>query len=416
MTLPAGRRAAVPVLAFALLLPAVADASTDEPESATRLEVGNWIANSVLEGTSQADTGGVRIDFAGRFDVDFEFDVDIDGVAVGSWTSTGEGTMVLDAPEGTATLEQQYLGAGELFTIGDEVSFSGTIDRSGVMQVAGQSIPVASSDVDPGMTINIVGSSCEEAWGDLDLAYEEGARGIGFAPDWIGPWFAVEQGSDDDPRADLIPGLNQLAADHEAFLVGRNADEFDDTAVDVVWDFIQRALPLLNEIRNLGECARRVFDADQLEWWETVLSTIVRNSILVIATTIDLTGYELLALVDAGLAANAFGPNLPPPELTADTLDELHRQSDRIIDEMIVRDGEQLPEGIPCSNAGRGCLSASVAQLGALIAAKKMGWDVTLANGETRSAASIIDQFGDVGVDVEGEVRSILPLNDGTGG
>lgn len=325
--------------------------------------------------------------------------------------------MVMDTPQGPGTLQQQYIGSGEVFAVGGEVVFAGTYDRTGVVEIVGRSLPIAASDFDPGITVNITGSGCEEAWGDTDLSYEEGAREVGFSQtDWTGPWFAVEQGVEDDERPALVPGLNQIAADHEQLLV--RPDEFDATAVAAVWDLIDRALPILNEIRNLGECPRRYFDPDQLEWWETMLSAIVRNSILVIVDSIDVDGFELLALVDAGLAADAFGPNLPQPDLTADVLAVLQQRADDIIQEMIVPDGEELPEGVPCDNGGRGCLAPDAwDQLSALVVAKKMGWSVQLVHGETITASEIIDEFAARnGLDVEGGVSDAIADNDGEGG
>lgn len=86
------RRVGVPVSAIALTVPAIASASTDEPASSTGLEVGRWVANSVLAGVSRGVTVGGPIEFTGRFDIDYEFDVDTGGAAAGSWSSTGNGT------------------------------------------------------------------------------------------------------------------------------------------------------------------------------------------------------------------------------------------------------------------------------------------------------------------------------------
>ena len=308
--------------------------------------------------------------------------------------------MVIDAPQGPGTLQQQYIGSGEVFTVGGEVVFAGTYDRTGVIEIVGRSLPIAAFDFDPGRGATPTSPTRKVPGGRLH-------------PDRLDRSVVRRRTGRRGRRA---PGLNQIAADHEQLLV--RPDEFDATAVAAAWDLIDRALPILNEIRNLGECARRYLDPDELEWWETMLSAIVRNPILVIVDSTDVDGYELLALVDAGLAANASGPNLPQPDLTAEVLDALRQRTADIIQEMTVLDGEELPEGVPCDSGGRGCMAPdSWDQMSALVAAEKMGWNVQLPNGETRTASEIIDQFFvQTGLHVEGGVSEAIAGNDGAGG
>jgi hypothetical protein len=400
-----------PVLVFAVAVPTAAVASTSEPDRppGSGLDVGSWIADGFLEGVSTQAEEGVDFEFTARFDYQFEFDVDTAGAASGGWTFTGNGTLLATSPDGDVVFEQAYTGGGELFTIGDEIAYGGTLTRTGVARSAGFETPINETETAETLAIDITGSSCEEAWGDLAPSYIANADDLWATADWVGPWFAVRQDTERDDRPDLVPGLNQIAADHTRLLAGLSATDVSTEIVPALWGLIHRALPILNEIRNLGECARRLFDDDQLEWWETIVSTFVRDSILAILTATDVDGFELLALVDAGLAANAFGPNLPTPVLTDDALAALRARTDEIIGEMVIEDGDPLPEGGTCDNA-RGCLGVtSWDQLGALVAAKKMGWDVELADGSRRSAESLIQQWAEQGGDVEGAVADNRP-------
>lgn len=406
----------VPGLVVAIAVPTAAVASTPEPDRppGSGMEVGTWVADAFLEGVSTGVEEGVDFEFTARFDYVFEFDVDIAGAASGGWTVTGDGTLVASAPEGVVVLEQAYTGGGELFTVGDEVAYGGTVTRTGVVRSPGFETPINETDPAETIAIDITGSSCDEAWGDLARSYVAGAGEVWATADWVGPWFAVRQGTERDDRPDLVPDLNQIAADHSRLLGGLSANDITADVVPELWNLIHRALPILNEIRNLGECARRLFDDRQLEWWETILSTLVQNSILAIVTATDVDGFELLALIDAGLAANAFGP--PAEErLIDDTLAALRARADEIIGEMIVEDGGPLPGDETCANPP-GCLGVtSWDQLGALVAAKKMGWDVELADGSRRTAEALIEEWAEQGGDVEGAVAENRP-DAGEGG
>jgi hypothetical protein len=395
-------------------LPSVVLASPPEPPPGTGIEPGDWVGEAVLEGVSRTTADGLAIEFVARFDLDFGFQVDIAGSASGDWTSTGNGTMTIDGGS-AGVLEQTYDGGGEVFTVGDEMSFGGMVTRVGTFVVEGQRVPIDVTEETQTLSIVVDGSSCQEAWGSIDQSYEGVSEEYGLVPEWTGPWFAVMDGSALDDRADLVPALNQIIADHERLLAGRTAPQIASTVVPALWDLVQRALPLLNELRNLGECARRLLDDDQLEHWENLLSNAVRNSILAAITAAELNGYELYLVVDAGFAANAFSPNIPQPELTEAALDAIAARAQEVIAEVIIAEGDEYSDGSPCTRSP-GCFETdSWYPMYALVVAKRLGLDVVYPDGRTESAADILAQGVAAGRDIEAEVAENRAQQDGDG-
>lgn len=389
-----------------LTLPVVVvHASPPEPMPGTGIAPGDWLGESVLEGVSRTTADGLAFEFTARFDLDFDFQVDVAGSASGQWTSTGEGLMTIDGGA-AGVLEQTYTGGGEVFTVADEMAFGGMVTRVGAFVVEGQRVPIDVSEDTQTLSVEVAGSSCQEAWGSIDQSYEGVSEEYGLVPEWTGPWFAVMQGPTPDDRSDLIPALNQIIADHERLLVGLAPEDIAATAVPALWDMVQRALPVLNELRNLGDCARRFFDDEGLEYWENLLSNAVRNSVLAIVTAAELTGEELLLVVDAGLAANAFNANIPEPDLTAEAVDGIVARAQTVVAEMLVAEGDQYSDGRPCTRAP-GCFeNESWDPLYALVAAKRMGADIIYPDGRTESAADILAEGAALGQDVEAAIAN----------
>lgn len=305
------------VAAVAALVATTAAAAPANPPS-PRLEVGSWIADAVIQGSAGADIPEGRFDLTARFDIRFELLVGADGGATGSWDSEGVGTLVAQVGQ-TATLDQVYNGAGTATSSEDGIVFDGSVTRTGTVTVNQFTQPIAAAEFVPETLVTVLGSTCEEAWGDIATSWNEQLEGGGWTPAFGGSWMAVAQDVEPDERAELLPGIVQAFADWEAGLASLNSG--DPSSVDAagLWDLIDRTLPILNEVRNLGDCAQRFFGPDSLERWQHGLTSIVTNSIraIIMFQQPPPTGYEVLELVDAGLAAGSFGQQRSSPSRAA---------------------------------------------------------------------------------------------------
>lgn len=370
-----------------------------------KLPIGRWSAVGVAQGAANADLPQGRLELIARFQFEFTLIVDNDLAVTGDWVSNGAANMYVAGTDGV--LEQSYLGDGIAFTIGDEVVFDGTYNWSSTFISQGIEMEVPAGELVPDVTLIVEGSTCEEAWGQVAVRWEDDFEGAGWAPAFAGNWTGVAQEVADD-RNDFLPGLNQLIVDHNEQMVPFRNGQPSQVDVAAVWNLIQRALPLINEIRNLGECAERFFGPEQLEFWESVLSTLVSNSIVGIALYQQppIDGYELLALVDAGLAAGAFGPHQFVSEngQLADSL--LQARAQEIFDGALVPEGGPVEDGNTCPSA-RGCIYPDMDEAATILAGRLMGWDFTLVDGSTMSAAEMGQYWTDEGYDFEGTIRGI---------
>lgn len=370
-----------------------------------KLPIGKWSAVGVAQGTANAVLPQGRLELIARFQFDFRLIVDNDLAVTGDWVSNGAANMYLDGTDGV--LEQSYLGDGIAFTIGDEVVFDGAYRWTSTFISQGFEMEVPAGEMIPDVTLIVEGATCEEAWGVVAVRWEDDYEGAGWTPSFAGNWTGVAQDVPDD-RNDFLPGLNQLIADHNEQMSPFRAGQPSQVDVAATWDLIQRALPLINEIRNLGECAERFFDAEQLEHWTSVLATLVSNSIIgiVMFQQPPINGYELLGLVDAGLAAGAFSPGQYESENAAVADRLLQERAQEIFDGALVPEGEPVEDGLPCPSA-RGCIFPDMDEAATILAGRLMGWDFTLVDGSTMSAAEMGRYWTDAGYDFEGTIRGV---------
>jgi hypothetical protein len=383
------------VAALAALVATTAAAAPADP-SGPRLEVGSWIAEAVIQGSAGADVPEGRFDLTARFDFRFELLVGTDGAATGSWDTDGVGTLIAQVGQ-TATLDQVYSGAGTVFTMGEDIVFDGSVTRTGTVTVNQFTQPVAAAEIVPEISVTVLGSTCEEAWGDIATFWNEQLETGGWTPAFGGSWMAVAQDVEPDERADLLPGAVQAVADWEAGLASLNSG--DPGAVDTggLWNLIDRTLPILNEIRNLGECAQRFFGPDGLEYWEHGLTFIVTNSIraILMFQQPPPSGYEVLALVDAGLAAGSFGQQQFFPESGTETNDLLRIRAQEIFDGAVRAPGEAADtEGTPCESPS-GCVWPSADEAAAILAGELMAWAFEVADGSLVPARQLADAFAE---------------------
>ncbi len=370
-----------------------------------KLPIGKWSAVGVAQGEASAVLPQGRLELIARFQFDFRLIVDSDLAVTGDWVSNGAANLYLDGTDGV--LEQSYLGDGIAFTIGDEVVFDGTYDWTSTFISQGLAFEVPAGELIPKVTLIVEGSTCEEAWGQVAVRWEDEYEGVGWTPSFAGNWNGVAQDVPDS-RSDFLPGLNQLIADHNEQMAPFRAGQPSQVDVASVWGLIQRSIPLINEIRNLGECAEKFFGPENLEHWTSVLSSVVSNSIIGIAMFQQppITGQELLGLVDAGLAAGAFSSGQYATENAALAERLLQERAQEIFDEAWVPEGAPVEDGNTCQ-AQSGCIYANYEQAAAVLSGRLMGWDFALPDGSTISAAEIGQYWTDAGIDVDGTVRGI---------
>ena len=387
------RRTLVVATAATLVATTAAAAPADPPPP--RLEVGSWIAEAATQGSAGADIPEGRFDLTARFDFRFEFVVAADGAVTGSWDSEGVGTLIAQVGQ-TATLDQVYNGAGTATSSGDDIVFDGSVTRTGTVTVNQFTQPIAAAEFVPETLVTVLGSTCEEAWGDIATSWNEQLEGGGWTPAFGGSWMAVAQDVEPDERAELLPGVVQVLADWEAGLASLNSGNPGSVDAASLWNLIDRTLPILNEIRNLGECAQRFFGPDGLERWEHGLTFIVTNSIraIIMFQQPPPSGYEVLALVDAGLAAGSFGQQQFFPESGIEANDLLRVRAQEIVDGALIQPGENGSEGTPCESPS-GCVWPSADEAAAILAGELMGWAFEVADGSLVPARQLADGFAE---------------------
>lgn len=368
-------------------------AASPEPDG-PRLEVGSWIAEAVVQGTAGADLPEGRFDLTARFDYQFELLVGTDGAATGSWETDGTGTLVAQVGQ-TAVLDQVYDGSGVVFTMGDDIVFDGSVTRTGTVTANGFTQPIAAAEFVPDTHVTVLGSTCEEAWGDMVTFWNEQVEAQGWTPAFGGSWMAVAQDVEPDRRADLLPGAVQAVANWESGLASLNSGDPGAVDAGALWGLIDQTLPVLNEIRNLGECAQRFFGPDSIEHWEHALTFIVTNSIraILMFQQPPPSGYEVLALVDAGLAAGSFGELQFFPERGAEADELLRARAQEVFDGAVVPPGAPADaDGTPCGSP-QGCIWPTSDQAAAILAGELMGWEFELADGSSEPASDLADAF-----------------------
>lgn len=383
----------------------VAAAAAPAPVS---LEVGQWEAHGRTQGTSSFSSPQGNLDLSAEFEFDFTLDVGVDGAATGEWLSVGDVVLAADAAEGSGTLNQGYRGDGIVSTIGEELAFEGRYDWSGTFTTNGFTVAVPAGEMVPDVTLIVDGTTCDEAWGTMALRWEEDFEGAGWEPSFVGTWIGSAADVPDERLDDYLPGLSQLVVDHNEQVVAWSSGQPTQSQVVVAWDFIDRSLELLNELRNLGECAQRLFTPDRLEQWQSVLTTATDNPIRAIALFKEppVGGYEMLALVDAGLAAGLFGPGSMNTPSGAEAEALLRAGAQQIFDDAVIPDGGLDSAGEPCASSS-GCLGPGLDEGAMILSGRLLGWSFDLSDGSTISAAEIERRINAENIDFEDTVRGV---------
>lgn len=268
----------------------------------TGLEIGPWWASASAYGTATATGEGVTVTWTGRIPAQFEFDILESGSAVGTWDHTGDGVQEVSSADidGTVIGTLTYTGGGAVSGDNRMLVLNGSSRTVGsvVVSAQGQSLgfPVDNESTIPTLYVEITATTCDEAYGEWAYAVEAAFEDEGFTVSLDGYWVGF-RGSDfvaDDveglldaagmsgPDADPIESQSPLLGASAALLREYNqfVDRFPNWSTGDVIDMMERAELLLNGLRNLSDCDKRLFGEENVETFLNGLTFLIQNLII----------------------------------------------------------------------------------------------------------------------------------------
>jgi hypothetical protein len=372
-----------------------------EPE----LRNGTWFGTGIAEGTAELEHEGVELILDLVLHSNFYFDVFPDGTVEGEWdlVPPSSGTMdMYGNGQYAATLDATYSGTGAVTGDRRHLQASGTTSQVGVVTgVSSGSVQSNSTDELPSeIVVEVTTAFCNEAYGQWEVSWEQALESVGWEPNFTGEWVAVRQTKEFESEIEdgqIERFLNEITdtigrwGEMVVELQGRDwSTRLSNAEWNGLIDLFEEFERLQNELRNLTPCDREVIGEDNLEAWDTALSTGMLAVIEGAALGSDLTGTDISDLVTLGLRAGVFGEGSPDLAIRSETGELLRREA-----ETIVNDHYELGE----DETGRFFdpvpgAHESEELYWAVDAGVQMGWTFTLRSGDTATDVTASELMG----------------------
>ncbi|MDX1449566.1 MAG: hypothetical protein R3246_10950, partial [Acidimicrobiia bacterium] len=262
-------RRLVVMLAVAALVGALVPAARSQPAGdANQLTLGDWIGKANAWGTALVFAPGGTLQWDATFLSDFTFTVTTDGVE-GTFDLRTRGlnfhptmTMTFTSQAGTGVAEFNVDpgatgvidGTRDLLVFSiDGVTTSGTFTATGVeVDIDGNPSNVVVEN-----TIEYL--SCDLANGTWVVEVSQMIQDAGWNGGWSGAWWAAPRPPElqENDLDVLIDGMGELFDDYGAFEASLGfGDDFNPPAGTWIelYDLVERATQLHNELHNLSEC------------------------------------------------------------------------------------------------------------------------------------------------------------------
>lgn len=284
------------------------------------LTIGEWNGQAAAGGLTSTSSQSSKIIGFGTFTTNLHISVPPGpGEVGGSWTLDGSSSWQFDIPEAG-----MQIGASMNHSAAGAVTGSPSDFSLGVAQIKSDirtpGLTLTSSDPIGPIDLEVVGDLCDEAWGEWILSWDSELSGAGYTPTFEGEWYAVRVRPDDGVTEEYTDALLQATEDLnneiQSVFLSATADPETQTFLvpyDAIWDLIERAVSLHNQIRNLEKCERVDLSPDEYETWIYGIT----NKIVGLATTLlenhlvsdkPLSGADLITLTGFLQSAGAIGP------------------------------------------------------------------------------------------------------------
>lgn len=393
---------------FAMVVAIAVPAGAVPREPPPQLHPGSWVGIGTARGTGAASVEGATFRMAVALDA--RFLVDVAGDAV-------HGTWEFDTP--VSMTGTGLPGAGRMTWLGrvtGDGTVSGTAARlvlqadqhaTGTVTVTadGRSYtqPVDNHEAMPPLDVTIVDATCVDAQGDWQVPLQTSATRTGWDASFDASWYALrELGAADDPAAliealredvdELLDRVNRTGEGADLLAPEDPASEPLPLEWEALVDMVDRTVELTNEVRNLGECARKELGPDGVERFFNALTRAMQNLVL-LADEFLLEPGDIRMLMAAATNVGAVGAGATPPERAAGIEEVLRAQGERIANENVGTDGTPSTTGKACT-LDAPCLVVSYDMVDVLVIGAQYGWSYTIAD-HTRSAEEWLAWMGD---------------------
>lgn len=321
------------------------------------LEIGPWRALGYANGTATASAEGIDIVWTGEIPAEFTFDVFDGGIAEGTWTHTGSAVMEISGNvQGqrlTATGDLTFAGGGAVSGTNEVLQLRGSTATTGsvnveVAGVGSRSMSISNSNPVPPLTVEVAASTCDEAYGQWVYTVEQEFAEQGFSPSFDGYWLGFRQTDDiENNIGDLLDSINDPSAEGEsqsplmvaaAQLLGEY-NAFVDAqpwTLPAVLGLGERTEQILNILRNLTDCEKRLYGEDNVETFVNGLTFIIQNLAIGSASGgLDLSSSDLQHLVHLATRNAALGPGAPNPAAAVAAEDALRSIGAAILEQNV---------------------------------------------------------------------------------
>lgn len=348
------RRLASTVIALALAFSGASAALggtglVPEPEG---LEIGPWWAFGIASGVATASADGMTVTWEGEIPAEFEFAITDDGSATGTWEHSGTGIQRISGSSQGQQVDVigdlAYSGGGAVTGDNKRLILNGQARTVGTVVVT-SSVGSLSMSVDnpstiPELYLVVRATTCDEAYGEWAYTVEAAFEDEGFSGSFDGFWLGWRETGDvkdhvqellaaaamgaelPESPSELLYLVSALLSEYNAFV-----DTFPNWSVDQVFDLLERTEFLLNELRNLSECDKKLFGEDAVEEYVNGLTFVIQNLIATTAGFDDLPSDAWQHLAQVGARTGAFGAGSTNPELAGQTEQALIAAGERIL-------------------------------------------------------------------------------------
>ena len=344
---------AIGVLLLAVALPAVAGPT---PPAGGPLEIGPWWASGMVGGTATQNQEGIEIVWTGQIFAEFEFSVVDSGEATGVWDFSGNAGVELqglvEELDVEAFADVAYSGGGQISGTNAELVLDGTVDTAGtvVATTPGGEVERSISNTNQISTLRMAirAALCDEAYGDWALPVQAAFEGAGFEASIDGFWIGFRETEGMVAETDRLleaagfTGPNAPPLESRSEVLGLSAvllsdynnfvERFPNWTMEEIFELLERSEALLNEIRNLSECDRRLYGEDNIEDFISGLTFVIQDLIRIGATAEDLSSATWQQLVQLASRTGVVGPGAVNPAEALEAEQSLIDEGEEILE------------------------------------------------------------------------------------
>jgi hypothetical protein len=343
--------------AIAALMITPSALAAEPPEDG--LPIGPWTAAAYADGRAVIKAKGMKVDWRGEIPAQFTFDVSDDGKAKGTWVHQGDARQVISGKvagrkvRGTADIA--FSGGGKLGGTNESLRLTGSSRQTGDLTLKGAggsvSYDVSQRSKVPRLKLPVSAATCSEAYGEWAYTLKQAIERQGFKASMAGYWLGfrdteeaqaqagrlLEASHQQGPEAQALDSSSELLTLAAGLLRRYNdfVDRFPDWTIDEVSVLFGETEAVLNVLRNLTECERRLFGEDNVEQFFNGLTFILQNLILQTSTLTDLPAETWQSLVQASLRSGAIGPGAANPAEAAAAEQALIDAAEAILDRSV---------------------------------------------------------------------------------